>query len=170
MVEHKEGDIFASQDNRGTRFVGPQQITTGISINSGLGLYEKIGGRFITTTDVGTTSRDMEYIHQETNHVVGLPVTAGGSGDTSIMTGLGIYMAMKSCAREVWGSDSLQGRKVVMQGFGKVATHMAHHLLKEDAQLVVTDVYEDALDQARDLGLKVVSPQKIYDLYGSFSR
>ena len=125
---------------------------------------DTLSGRFITTTDVGTTSRDMEYIRQETNHVVGLPVTAGGSGDTSIMTGLGIYMAMKSCAREVWGSDSLQGRKVVMQGFGKVATHMAHHLLKEDAQLVVTDVYEDALDQARDLGLKVVAPQKIYDL------
>ena len=125
---------------------------------------DTLGGRFITTTDVGTTSRDMEYIRQETKHVVGLPVTAGGSGDTSIMTGLGVYMAMKACAKEVWGTDSLRGRKVTMQGFGKVANHMAHHLLKEDARLVVTDVYEDALDQARDLGLKVVSPQKIYDL------
>jgi len=51
-----------------------------------------------------------------------------------------------------------------MQGFGKVATHTAHHLLKEDAQLVVTDLYDSALDRARELGLKVVAPEKIYDV------
>ncbi len=125
---------------------------------------DTLSGRYITTTDVGTTSRDMEYVSQETNYVVGLPVTVGGSGDTSIMTGLGIYVAMKACAREVWGGDSLRGAKVVMQGFGKVATHLAHHLLKEDASLTVTDIYESASDRARDLGIKVVSPDKIYDL------
>lgn len=124
---------------------------------------DTLGGRYITTTDVGSTSRDMEYIRQETGHVVGLPTTAGGSGDTSLMTGVGIYMGMKAGAREVWGSDSLKGKKVAMQGFGKVATHTAHHLLKEDAQLVVTDIYDSALDQARELGLKVVGPEKIYD-------
>jgi len=71
---------------------------------------------------------------------------------------------MRACAVEVWGSDSLRGRKVVMQGFGKVDTHMAHNLLKEEAQLVVTDLYEASLDRARDMGLKVVAPEKIYDL------
>jgi leucine dehydrogenase len=79
------------------------------------------------------------------------------------MTGVGIYMGMKAGAREVWGSDSLKGKKVAIQGFGKVATHTAHHLLKEDAQLVVTDIYDSALDRARELGLKVVAPEKIYD-------
>jgi len=51
---------------------------------------------------------------------------------------------------------------VAMQGFGKVATHTAHHLMKEDAKLVVTDVYDGALDRARDLGLAVVAPDDIY--------
>ena len=125
---------------------------------------DTLGGRYLTTTDVGSTSRDLEYIHQETDYVVGLPITTGGSGDTSIMTGLGIYMGMKAAAKEVWGSDSLNGKKIAMQGFGKVATHTAHHLMKEDAQLVVTDIYEDALDRARDFGLKVVAPDKIYDV------
>ena len=124
---------------------------------------DTLGGRYLTTTDVGSTGRDMEYIKQETDYVVGLPVTAGGSGDTSIMTGLGIYMGMKACAKETWGNDSLQGKVVAMQGFGKVATHTAHHLMKEDAALVVTDVFDGALDRARDLGLKVVKP---YDIYG----
>jgi leucine dehydrogenase len=125
---------------------------------------DTLGGRYLTTTDVGTTIRDLEYIHQTTDHVLGLPTTVGGSGDTSIMTGLGIYMGMKACAREVWGSDSLRGRKVGIQGFGKVATHMSEHLIKDDALLVVTDVYEEALDRARDLGLKVVAPEKIFDV------
>lgn len=125
---------------------------------------DTLGGRYLTTTDVGSTGRDMEYIKQETDHVVGLPVTAGGSGDTSIMTGLGIYMGMKACAKETWGNDSLRGKVVAMQGFGKVATHTAHHLMKEDATLVVTDVFDGALDRARDLGLKVVKPDEIYGL------
>ena len=123
---------------------------------------DTLGGRYLTTTDVGTTSRDMEYIKQETDYVVGLPTTAGGSGDTSIMTGLGVYMGMKACAKEAWGNESLTGKTVAIQGFGKVATHTAHHLMKEDAKLVVTDVFDGALDRARDLGLTVVKPADIY--------
>ena len=123
---------------------------------------DTLGGRYLTTTDVGSTGRDMEYIKQETNYVVGLPVTSGGSGDTSVMTGLGVYMGMKACAKEVWGIESLTGKTVALQGFGKVATQTAHHLMKEDANLVVTDVFDDALDRARDMGLTVVKPNDIY--------
>ena len=125
---------------------------------------DTLGGRYLTTTDVGSTGRDLEYIRQETGHVVGLPTTVGGSGDTSLMTGLGVYMGMKACARDVWGSDSLRGKKVAFQGFGKVASNTAHHLLEEDAQLVATDIYEGARDKARDMGIKVVEPDVIYDV------
>ena len=125
---------------------------------------DTLGGRYLTTTDVGTSTRDLEYIRLETKHVLGLPVTAGGSGDTSVMTGLGIYVGMKACAREVWGSDSLMGKKIVVQGFGKVAFHMAHHLLKENAQLIVSDIYEGALNRARELGIKVVPQDDSYDM------
>jgi leucine dehydrogenase len=125
---------------------------------------ETLGGRYVTTTDVGTTGRDLEYIRQETEHVLGLPTTRGGSGDTSVMTGLGVYMGMKACALEAWGSDSLAGKKVAIQGFGKVAYHVAQHLLKEDAHLVATDVYEESLQRARDLGIKVVAADQIYDV------
>jgi leucine dehydrogenase len=125
---------------------------------------DTLGGRYLTTTDVGTTSRDLESIHQETQHVVGLDVTLGGSGDTSIMTGLGIYMGMRACAADVWGSDSLRGRRIALQGFGKVASHTAEHLLEDDAQIFATDINELALDQARKMGVKVVNPDDIYDM------
>ena len=125
---------------------------------------DTLGGRYLTTTDVGSTGRDLEVVSQETEYVVGLPLPLGGSGDTSVMTGLGVYMGMKACARETWGSDSLRGKRVAMQGFGKVAVQTAQHLLEEDAQLVVTDVYQGALDKARHLGLDVVDTEEIYDV------
>ena len=124
---------------------------------------DTLGGRYLTTTDVGTTGRDLESVHQETEHVVGLDTTLGGSGDTSIMTGLGIYMGMRACAAHAWGSDSLRGRRIAMQGFGKVATHTAEHLLEDDAQIFATDISEAALDKARQMGVNVVGPDEIYD-------
>ena len=124
---------------------------------------DTLGGRYLTTTDVGTTGRDLESVHQETDHVVGLDVTLGGSGDTSIMTGLGIYMGMKACAAHVWGDDSLRGKTVAMQGFGKVASHTAEHLLEEDARVIATDISQAALDKARSMGVKVVGADDIYD-------
>ena len=81
---------------------------------------DTLGGRYLTTTDVGTTSRDLEYVRQETAHVTGLPLSLGGSGDTSIMTGLGLYMGMKACAEAVWGNGGLRGKTVAVQGYGKV--------------------------------------------------
>lgn len=124
---------------------------------------DTLGGRYLTTTDVGTTGRDLESVHQETGHVVGLDVTLGGSGDTSIMTGLGIYMGMRACAADVWGTDSLRGKTVAMQGFGKVASHTAGHLLEDDVRVIATDINETALDKARQMGVKVVNPDAIYD-------
>ena len=125
---------------------------------------DTLGGRYLTTTDVGSTGRDLEFVSQETGSVVGLPLSLGGSGDTSIMTGLGVYMGMKACAKATWGDDSLRGKRVAMQGFGKVAYQAAKHLLDEDAELVVTDVYEGALGKAREMGIKVVEPADIYDV------
>ena len=71
---------------------------------------------------------------------------------------------MKAAAREIWGTDSLSGRRVAIQGFGKVAFNMAHHLLKENATLIVTDVYEGAIDKAKQMGLEVVLPEEIFDV------
>lgn len=123
---------------------------------------DTLNGRYLTTTDVGTTSRDLEFMRQETTHVTGLPVSLGGSGDTSIMTGFGLYMGMKACADHIWGNDGLHGKTVAVQGFGKVASKMCEHLAAEGTRIVVTDVFDDALDRARDRGFDVVPPDDIY--------
>ncbi len=123
---------------------------------------DTLAGRYLTTTDVGTTSRDLEYVKEETDNVVGLPQSLGGSGDTAVMTGLGIYMGMLACAETLWGKEGLGGRTVAIQGFGKVAGHLSEHLLEGGANLVTADVYDDALDRARGMGLEVIAPDDIY--------
>ena len=124
---------------------------------------DSLGGRYITTEDVGANTQDMEWIAQETSHVTGLPVHLGGSGDPSEMTAYGIYQGMKACAMDTWGTNSLEGKTIAIQGFGKVASKLAQHLMEEDARLIVTDISQSALDRARDQGLKVLDdPSAIY--------
>ena len=125
---------------------------------------EALGGRYITTEDVGMTLLDLEWIAQETSHVVGLPISMGGSGDTSKMTGFGVYQGMRACAKEVWNSDSLSGSTVAVQGFGNTARALAEQLIanEQDVKLIVSDVYEGALDRAREFGAEIVGVEEIY--------
>ena len=127
---------------------------------------ESLGGRYVTTEDVGMTSQDLEWIAQETDHVTGLPVSQGGSGDTSPMTGYGILMAMRACAKERWGTDDLNGRTIAIQGFGNTATWLVHSLEehRQEVKLVVTDINEAARERACKVkNAVVVAPEQIYD-------
>jgi len=126
---------------------------------------EGLGGRYITTEDVGSSPEDLVAISQATSHVVGLPRNLGGSGDPSNATGFGIYRGMKVATRQVLGTDSLKDVSIAIQGFGKVAGYLADHLLKEGARLTVTDINPDALARARALGCTIVEdPDTIYDV------
>ncbi len=57
---------------------------------------ENLSGKYITAEDVGTTTKDMEYVNMETDHVVGLPEIMGGGGDPSPVTAYGVYVGMKA--------------------------------------------------------------------------
>ena len=39
-----------------------------------------LNGKYITAEDVGTSTREMEYVAMETKHVTGLPESMGGGG------------------------------------------------------------------------------------------
>lgn len=124
-----------------------------------------LGGRYITAEDVGMEVKNMEWIHSETKYVTGLPEALGGSGDPSVVTGYGVYMGMKACAKKAYGSDSLKGKKVAIQGAGHVSSYLAGHLAKEGAVLFISDIYEEkAYALAKQVNAHVVEPDNIYDL------
>ncbi len=126
---------------------------------------ESLNGKYITAEDVGMSTIDMDYIAMETKHVTGLDQSRGGSGDPSPFTALGTYMGMKAAAKKMYGSDSLEGKKVSVQGVGHVGEYIIEHLLKEGAKIYVTDVYEDRLKEIADkYKVEVVGLEEIYDL------
>lgn len=126
---------------------------------------ESLGGRYITAEDVNMNTADMEYIRMETKHVVGLPQIKGGSGDPSPVTAYGTYMGMKAAAKKAFGSDSLQRKKIGVQGVGQVGKYLIEYLIKEGAEVLVTDIFEDKLQQVvKSTGAVAVDPNLIYDL------
>lgn len=124
-----------------------------------------LNGKYITAEDVNMKTIDMEYINMETRHVTGLPETMGGGGDPSPVTAYGVYLGMKATAKKVYGSDSLAGKTVAVQGVGQVGMHLVEHLVKENAQVYITDLYEDKVKEiAQKFGVKAVGQDAIYDL------
>jgi leucine dehydrogenase len=106
---------------------------------------QSLSGKYITAEDVGTSTKDMEYVKMETNHVTGLPESMGGGGDPSPVTAYGVYMGMKASAKHAWGHDGLNGKKIVVQGVGHVGENLVKFLMKEGAHVYIIDINEDQL-------------------------
>ena len=122
-------------------------------------------GRYITAEDVGTTTADITYIREKTKHATGIPEEMGGSGDPSPFTAMGVYLSMKASAKHVYGTDSLEGRTVALQGAGHVGTYLAESLQKEGAKLIISDYFADRAEKlAAHVGGTVVGTNEIYDV------
>jgi leucine dehydrogenase len=123
---------------------------------------ESLGGRYITAEDVGTSVEDMDYIHMETGHVVGM---AGKSGDPSPVTAYGTYRGIKACALKRYGTDALDGRSVVIQGAGHVGYFLAQDLREEGAKVFIADIDESKVDRCvEELGCEAVGADEVYDV------
>jgi leucine dehydrogenase len=124
---------------------------------------ENLNGKYITAEDVGTTTKDMEYVKMETDSVAGLPESMGGGGDPSPVTAYGVYMGMKASAKKAYGSDSLAGKRISVQGIGKVGMHLVELIHNEGAIITVSDINEESLQYAATTyGAKVVNGDEIY--------
>ena len=121
---------------------------------------DSLGGRYITAEDVGTSTADMDFVHMETDYVTGL---ANKSGDPSPVTARGVFRAILASAKHRWGSDSLNGKTVAVQGLGNVGFYLCNELTAAGARLIVTDI-----DPARvkrvvdDHRAASVQPDEIY--------
>lgn len=124
---------------------------------------QSLNGRYITAEDIGTTERDMDLIHLETDFVTGTSPGSGSSGDPSPVTAYGIYKGMQAAANEAFGSDSLSGKTVAVQGVGNVAYKLCEYLHKDGANLIVTDINKEAVQRAvTNFGATAVDPDDIY--------
>jgi valine dehydrogenase (NAD+) len=110
---------------------------------------ESLGGRYYTACDVGTYVQDMDVVARESRFVTGRSPEYGGAGDSAVLTAFGVYQAMRAAAEHSWGSPSLSGRRVGVEGVGKVGFHLVGHLVEDGASVVVSDVSPAALERVR---------------------
>lgn len=100
---------------------------------------EKLGGVYICAEDMGCTTEDVKIIRRATRHVVGL-AHAKSSGDPAPFTAWGTFRGIQSAAKKLYGSDSLEGRKVAVQGLGSVGNHLVEFLFWAGADLMISDI------------------------------
>jgi leucine dehydrogenase len=121
---------------------------------------ESLGGRYVTAEDVGTGTADMDYVHMETEYVAGL---SNRSGDPSPVTARGVFRSIEASAKWRWGSASLSGKTILVQGLGHVGNFLAKELVAAGAKLIVTDIRPERVASAvKEFGAKAVSDTEIY--------
>ncbi|MEW6661495.1 MAG: Leu/Phe/Val dehydrogenase [Bacillota bacterium] len=124
---------------------------------------DRLGGIYITGQDVGTTLEDMEQIRMETPHVVTLPEHLGGAGPISPYTALGTVEGMRAGLKHIYGSDSLAGVRVAVQGLGSVGYHVVRLLVEGGASVVVTDIDPEKVEEVtKEFNVQSVAPEAIY--------
>lgn len=127
-------------------------------------VLDRLGGRYVTAEDVGTTTADMDLIAERTRWVVGRSADHGGLGDPSGSTARTVFGAIeRAAALHVDGGTteraaalhldagasrtgatsatpgSLEGLTVGVLGVGKVGGPLAGLLTAAGATVVVTD-------------------------------
>ncbi|UOQ93682.1 branched-chain amino acid dehydrogenase [Halobacillus shinanisalinarum] len=149
-----------------TVIIGDPKTVKNEALFRAFGRYiQGLNGRYITAEDVGTTVQDMDLIHEETNYVTGISEAFGSSGNPSPVTAYGVYRGMKAAAKEGFGSDSLEGKTIAVQGIGNVAFNLCRHLHEEGANLIVTDINKEAVQRAVDeFGARAVETEEIYSV------
>ena len=125
---------------------------------------DSLNGKYITAEDVGMSTKDMQYVKMETDHVTGIPIEMGGGGDPSPVTAFGVYMGMKASAMFKWGSDDLNGKHVVVQGIGHVGENLVKHLTEEGAKVIINDINEARLQEVSKMyGSEIMMGDAIFD-------
>lgn len=120
-----------------------------------------LDGRYITSVDVNTAVEDMDVIEEHTDHVVG---TSDGLGDPSPVTAHGVLHGIRACVEHRYGTDTVSGVDVAVQGLGKVGSDLATALAERGASVTVTDIEDDKIEAVRaECEVDAVAPDEIYD-------
>lgn len=122
-------------------------------------IVDSLNGKYYTAEDVNINTADVAHINEATKFVTG---TKEISGNPSPFTALGVYRGMKAGAKTRFGTDSLKGMAVAVQGLGSVGYSLCEYLHSEGATLKVFDINAAAVEKAvTELGATAASAEEI---------
>jgi len=122
---------------------------------------EKLGGTYICAEDMGCTTEDVKIIRKTTKYVVGL-ADVKSSGDPGPFTAWGTFRGIQSVVKRLYMTDSLEGKKVAVQGLGNVGKCLIDSLFWAGADLIISDTDPAKLQMyAAKYRAKAVHPSQI---------
>ncbi len=125
---------------------------------------ESLNGKYWTAEDVGISPEDLIHTAKETSYVAGLETGRAASGDPSPVTAKGVFLGLLETVQRAFGKGGVEGKTIAVQGVGHVGADVCRLLAKAGAELVITDVNEEALyEVSGETGARIVRPDEIYD-------
>ncbi len=125
-------------------------------------VVDGLKGNYICAEDVGCGPGDMMVIRKKTPYVVGLP-HKNCSGDPGPFTAWGVFRGIQSVMKRLFGSESVQGRRILIQGLGDVGKPLADALFWGGAELIFCDVDEEKMVAlAKRYDAQMVSPGDVF--------
>ncbi len=107
---------------------------------------DRLGGRYVTAEDVGSSVEDMNAVATATRHVAGRD---DDGGDPSPYTARGVFLCLEAAVRHRLRRD-LEGVHVAVKGLGHVGFGLAALLHEAGARLTVADIDAARLAKARE--------------------
>lgn len=108
---------------------------------------DSLGGTYITAEDMNIRIEDLEIVRRETRWVTGLSREQGSSGNPSPYTAYGCVVGMRAALDEEYGSDSFDGRHVLIQGVGAVGGQLAILCKERGARVTICDVNDARVEE-----------------------
>jgi glutamate dehydrogenase/leucine dehydrogenase len=102
-------------------------------------VIDRLGGRYVTAEDVGTTPADMDAIATATRWVVGRSAGNGGRGDPSGATAWTVFGAIVEAVELELATTQLDGVHVGVLGVGNVGSRLVTQLRAAGATVTVAD-------------------------------
>ncbi|MBV1790458.1 amino acid dehydrogenase [Marinobacterium sp. D7] len=153
--------VLAGLDYGGSKSVmiaNPEAIDRRATFLAMGDFVESLGGKVKTGVDVGLSAADVEVMAERTSHLGG---RAGLAPD--LVTAYGVLTSILAAARHRYGSDDLSGRRVAVQGLGKVGFKLVELLRERGAEVVAAEVQTSSVERARDtFGIDIVDPSVIH--------
>ncbi|MCG8422676.1 MAG: 3-hydroxyacyl-CoA dehydrogenase NAD-binding domain-containing protein [Proteobacteria bacterium] len=118
-------------------------------------LIGELGGRFVTSGDLGTNVRDLEIMAEHCDHI------HIGESDLSEATARGLLRCIEAVAERA-GKAGLAGLRVAVQGCGAIGSAVAKKLAQSGVEVLVADIDRDRAEAlAADISARHVAADDI---------
>ena len=143
----------------------PKEVKTEMYLRT-LGIFiNKLNGKLYLARSSGISHNDMLDIKRESNYLLGIDEAYLKSGNSPVEAiAKGMIWGLKAAIKEKFENDNIKGLTVVVQGVGEVGANLVKELLKNEANIIITDIVYDKIKVIQDLvpNIKVVKPDEIY--------